>query len=360
MVVVLDGISWGYLEAASTPFLDGLMRAGTAETCRAMVPTVTNVNNASIITGVFPETHGISANSYYDPAKGVEVFMDSSAFLNHPTWLELEAREGRRSLLLTVKDKLLRLLSRGSTASYSAERPSEALVEEVGEPPSIYSAEASLWLLKAARLELERRRWDVVYICTTDYVPHKYPPTSPEARDYISQLDEGLERLFELDVALGIVADHGMNPKRVSLDPVRLLRDEGIEARLIATIKDEHPTHHMNLGGSAYLYLKDGVAEAREVLADAEGVEMALPRSEASKRFRLPADRVGDLMVLADAEHTLGLNLRSTYEDVEVRSHGSLHEVEVPLISSIGMELEGEAFNKDVFPRLKASLRGPR
>lgn len=357
VLVVLDGISWEYIKAAKTPFLDSLMDDGTAETCRAMMPTVTNVNNASIITGAFPEEHGISANSYYDPSTGVEVFMDSSSFLNRPTWLEREAGLGGRTLLLTVKDKLLRLLSRGATASYSAERPPRGLVEELGMPPPIYSSEVSIWLLEAARLEMGRRRWDLAYISTTDYIPHKYPPASPEAREYLSKLDEGLERLFELDVNLGIVADHGMNPKRVNLDPVRLLKEWGIEARMVAAIRDEHPTHHMNLGGSAYLYIKEGVERAGEILASAEGVEMVLSRAEAAERFRLPAERIGDLLVLAEAEYTLGLNPRTIYEDVEVRSHGSLHEAEVPLISSLRMEGEGEAYNKDLFPRLKAALR---
>lgn len=359
VLVVLDGISWEYIKAANTPFLDGLMRGGSAETCMAMVPTVTNVNNASIITGAFPEEHGISSNSYYDPETGLEVFMDSMSFLTHPTWLELEANRGGRTLLLTVKDKLLRLLSRGATASYSAERPPWKLVEELGTPPSIYTSEVSVWLLKAARLEMERRRWDLTYISTTDYTPHKYPPVSPEAREYLSMLDEELERLFELDVVLGIVADHGMNQKRVNLDPVRLLKDEGIEARLVAAIRDEHPTHHMNLGGSAYLYLREGLERAWEVLASAEGVEMALSRDEAAERFRLPADRIGNLLVLAEKEYTLGLNSRSIYEDVEVRSHGSLHEVEVPLISSIRMKPEKGGYNKDLLPRLKAALGIP-
>jgi phosphonoacetate hydrolase len=340
--------------------MDSLMRAGTAETCRAMTPTVTNVNNASIITGVYPEAHGISANSYYDPATGVEVFMDSPSFLNHPTWLEAEARRGRRTLLITVKDKLLRLLSRGATDSFSAERPPGWIVEEIGEPPSIYSSEVNTWILKAACHVLRKGAWDVVYISTTDYVPHKYPPESPEATDYMSQLDEGLERLFELDIALGLVADHGMNRKRVNLDPVMLLGEEGIEARLLATIRDEHPVHHMNLGGSAYLYLRGGLERAREILASAKGVEMALTRSEAAARFRLPAGRIGDLLVLADVDYTLGRNSRSIYEDVEIRSHGSLHEAEVPLISSLRLEPAGEAYNKDLFSRLTSSLRIPR
>ncbi|MBS7637967.1 alkaline phosphatase family protein [Candidatus Bathyarchaeota archaeon] len=359
VLLVLDGITWDYIEAANTPFLDSLMRMGSAETCRAMVPTVTNVNNASIITGAFPEEHGISSNSYYDPKTGLEVFMDSSSFLTHPTFLELEAKGGGRTLLLTVKDKLLRLLSRGATASYSAERPPGRLVEEIGMPPSIYSSEVSTWLLKAARLEMERRRWDLAYISTTDYIPHKYPPSSQEAREYLSNLDEELGRLFELDVVLGIVADHGMNQKRVNLDPVRLLKEDGIEARMVAAIRDEHPTHHMNLGGSAYLYLEEGLERAREALASAEGVEEVLSRDEAARRFRLPAERIGDLLLLADFEYTLGLNSRSIYEDVEIRSHGSLHEAEVPLISSLRMETEGEAYNKDLFPRLKAAIRRP-
>ncbi|MFQ6054106.1 MAG: alkaline phosphatase family protein, partial [Candidatus Bathyarchaeia archaeon] len=187
---------------------------------------------------------------------------------------------------------------------------------------------------------------------TTDYVPHKHAPGTPEAERYMARLDEELARIAEHGVALGVVADHGMNEKRVNLDLVRLLAEEGRRARFIAAIKDEHVIHHQNLGGSAYLYVEGDVEGAREVVASADGVEVVLTRAEAAARFRLPADRIGDLLVLAEIGHTFGPNPRSVYADVEVRSHGSLHEREVPLILNRRLEAGRELYNKDVIPAL--------
>jgi len=131
VIVCLDGVSWNYVKESKTPFLDKMGREGVTSTCKAMVPTVTNVNNASIITGTFPEEHGISTNSYYDPATGIEVYMDSSRFLTCHSLLEDITARGGRTLLLTVKDKLRRLLARNVTDSYSLERPPQNLVEGI-------------------------------------------------------------------------------------------------------------------------------------------------------------------------------------------------------------------------------------
>jgi phosphonoacetate hydrolase len=341
VAVCLDGVSWSYIEEADTSFLDSLTRVGSSTTAEAMVPTVTNVNQASILTASHPDIHGISGNTYYNPASRRMVYMDSSHFLRCPTLLETTSKRGWRTLLLTVKDKLRRLLSKGVTHSYSIERPTDEVVRELGSPPSIYTAEADLWLLRAARWELEHRRWDLVYLSTTDYIAHKHGPGEPEAKEYLSRLDETLEELWGLGMELGVVSDHGMEEKRVNLDPVRLLREKDIEARLIAAIRDEHYVHHRNLGGSAYLYVEEDVERARRILSEAEGVELTLTREEAVERFRLPPDRIGDLLLLAEEDYTLGPNPRSIYRDVELRSHGSLHEVEIPLILSLHKPLEG-------------------
>ena len=82
VLICLDGCSWDYIESATMPNLTELRRAYSSVTCEAMVPTVTNVNNASILTGGFPTKHGITGNYYLDRSSGAETYMDSSAFLN--------------------------------------------------------------------------------------------------------------------------------------------------------------------------------------------------------------------------------------------------------------------------------------
>jgi len=356
VVVCLDGINWDYVKEGNTPFLDSLARNGTMETCLTMVPTVTNVNNASIITCSFPEVHGITTNWFYDPETGLEVYMDSSRFMMCETYLEGAAQRGQRTLLLTAKDKLRRLLAKDCDKSYSVERPDPRICEEFEPPPGIYEPDASPWLLRAADHEIKNHEWDVVYVSTTDFVPHKYSPKDPEARDYVNRIDGALESIYGNGCSLGVVADHGMNAKSVNMDPSRLLQEHGISSKMVASIKDEHVVHHQNLGGSAYLYASEA-EKALAVLEGAEGVEAVYRRDEAAGEFRLMRERIGDLLLLADEDHTFGPNERNIYRDIEIRSHGSLHENEVPFMLSVRYETEERLYNKEVIPALVHTMQ---
>ena len=357
VVVCLDGVNWNYINEGNTPFLDSLVRNGTGETCQTMVPTVTNVNNASIITCAFPELHGITTNWFYDPETGLEVFMDSSNFMLCKTYLEKAAQRGQKTLLLTAKDKLRRLLAKDCDKSYSVERPDPTICKELEPPPGIYEPDASPWLLQAAAHEIASHEWNVVYVSTTDFIPHMYSPKDPEARDYMSRIDEAIESIYSNRCILGVVADHGMNAKSVNIDPTRLLQEHGINSKMVESIKDEHVVHHQNLGGSAYLYVSEA-EKALAVLREAEGVEAVYRRDEAANEFKLMRERIGDLLLLADEDHTFGPNEESVYRDIEIRSHGSLHEDKVPFILSFRIETKEQLYNKDVIPTLTTTLIG--
>ena len=129
------------------------------------------------------------------------------------------------------------------------------------------------------------------------------------------------------------------------------LREQGINVKIIAAIKDEHVIHHMNLGGSAYLYT-DMPEKVKEILAECEGIETVFDRKEAVKEYKLMANRIGDLLILADIEYTFGRNKNTNYRRIDIRSHGSLHEREVPFIISRKMKIKREVYNKDLIPYL--------
>jgi phosphonoacetate hydrolase len=350
-IICLDGITWEYINNSKTPFIDSLGKTGTSTICQTMVPTVTNVNNASIITCSFPEKHGITSNWYYDRGTGKEVFMDSNHFLKCNTFLENEAKKGKKVILLTVKDKLRRLLQTKEVYSYSVEKPTAEIVDKTGSVPGIYELAASPWLLRAAYEEISERKWDIVYVSTTDFIPHKYAPKHRLAREYMSRIDEGLEYIHNHGYEMGIVSDHGMNHKSTNFDPVTYLKEYGVNSKIVASIKDEHIIHHMNLGGSAYLYT-NLPEKAKMILSDCEGVEAIYSREEAAKKYRLMPARIGDLLILADKKYTFGRNKDTTYRKIDIRSHGSLHEREVPFITSRKIQIEKELYNKDIIPYL--------
>jgi phosphonoacetate hydrolase len=336
VLICLDGLDPDYLETARTPALDAVARTGFFKVGEGVLPSVTNVNNASILTGTFPETHGIASNYWYDPATGQGRFIETADYLRAPTALERAARAGLRTALLVTKEKLLHFLGRGAMIAFSAERPPAEAVQAVGAPASIYSAEIDYWQLRALRWVLRTFDPDLIYCSTTDYVMHKHGPESAEAIRHVETLDALLGELLEAfpEHQMLITADHGMRDKTIGLDLVALLGERSIPAAFVPPIKDRYVVHHDNMGGAGYLYLApERVAEALALLRETDGIEAVYLREEAVERFRLPADRIGDLFVLATPETVFVEpgSTGSTRAAVRLRSHGGAYEIRVPI-----------------------------
>ncbi len=334
IIICLDGTSPQYLAKSETPNLDALAREGFSTTGQAIVPTVTNVNNTTIVTASFPETHGITSNYFLDQSSGKEFYMESAEFLLTDTIFRRVAEKGGKSALLTAKDKLKTLIQDGTTIAESAERPSAWLADRIGPPPDIYSIEVNHWLFRAAINLLTEEAPDLLYISTTDYATHTFAPDDDRSQWNINQLDSLLGEILNVsaDIEIVVTADHGMNLKTYALDLNRIMKDARIKANAIPIIKDHYIVHHQNLGGSAYIYLDDPstLAEAMAVLKEEKGIEAVLSSAEAAKLYRLHPGRIGHLFVLADADTVFGA-LPSAREEVKIRSHGSLHEQDIPI-----------------------------
>ncbi len=341
ILLCIDGCSPDYIRKSDMPFLRRIGEEGFSSIGASMIPSVTNVNNVSIITGKYPAEHGITSNYYYDRATGVETYMECPDFIKAKNMLELGFEKGLRTALLTSKDKLRTLLNLGASITFSSERPPPWIVEKIGPPPPIYSIEVDLWLLKALREIMVAEKPDLVYVSTTDYAMHKHHPSDAESRSHMKGIDEALEATVrELenggeDVLICVTADHGMNDKRRVIDLESVLGEHGVLSKMNPIIKDRYVAHHSNLGGSAYLYLKD-ISETQktiDVLSDIEGVEAVLVAEEACKAYHLDAARVGDFLVLGERDYAFGLTGEEVL-DISVRTHGSLHEAQIPVIMS--------------------------
>jgi phosphonoacetate hydrolase len=361
VVISLDGCADEYLDAAMTrgrmPAIREMSRRGYRGLARAALPSFTNVNNASIVTGVPPSVHGISGNFFLDPDTGAEVMMNSAGFMRAGTLLAAAAAAGRRVALVTAKEKLRDLLSaRLQGMAFSAEKANEAREDThgiggveslVGRPtPSIYSAEASLFVLAAGAALLEAGRADFLYLSTTDYMHHRYGPCDEEAVEFCASLDEEIGRVLETGALVAITADHGMNAKQaldgrpnvIYLEP--LLEDRfGPGVRVILPITDPYVLHHGALGSLAMVYLPDPstVERAREWTLALPGITEVHDRRTAAVKLELPADRIGDLVVLSGRDVVIGRT--PEYHDLSalqagLRSHGGRYEEMVPLLVS--------------------------
>jgi len=200
---------------------------------QGVVPSVTNVNNVSIITGVTPRIHGITSNYWFNRSTGEESYMESPDFLCYSTILEGANRKGMSTVLLTSKKKLQGLLDVGTEYSLCAEDPDEEMLRKIGPKQSIYSSDINLWLFRALRLILKERNPDVVYCSTTDWTMHKYAPDQEESIKHIQAIDSLLGQILDENPhrEIYLTADHGMPVKTRGIDLRRVLGSEGINPR---------------------------------------------------------------------------------------------------------------------------------
>ncbi|SAL27660.1 phosphonoacetate hydrolase [Caballeronia cordobensis] len=363
IVVCVDGCEQEYINqailAGKVPFLASLQSTGTVLAGDCVVPSFTNPNNLSIVTGAPPSVHGICGNFFFDKETQSEVLMNDAKYLRAPTILAEMARAGGRVAVVTAKDKLRSLLGhRLEGICFSAEKADQVtrrehgidnILARVGMPvPSVYSAELSEFVFAAGLSILREERPDLMYLSTTDYVQHKHAPGTPEANAFYAMMDGYLQRLHDEGAVLALTADHGMNAKTDAIGrPNVVYLQDALDARygaqstrVILPITDPYVVHHGALGSYATVYLHEGDDEARQrdvmaFIAAINGVEAVLTRAEASERFELPPDRTGELVVLGERLTALGsaaVNHDLSGLTVPLRSHGGLSEQKVPLI----------------------------
>jgi phosphonoacetate hydrolase len=372
IVICLDGCEPAYLSAASqaglTPALDRIRAAGTERLAHSVIPSFTNPNNLSIATGRPPAVHGICGNYLYDPETGEEVMMNDVRFLRAPTLFAAFQDAGAKVAIVTAKDKLRALLGAGLDCAngrgfcFSSERSDQTTKAEngienaaawLGRPvPEVYSADLSEFVFAAGVKLLEEERPDVMYLTTTDYIQHKHAPGDAEANAFYAMFDAYLDRLDSLGAAIVVTADHGMKPKHDpdTLAPnviyVQDLLDDWLgagAARVILPITDPYVVHHGALGAFATAYLPEGADRAGIVarLAAREELIEVITREEAVARYDLPADRIGDIVMISGETTTIGTSearhdLAALKEPL--RSHGGLTEQEVPFIVNRRMD----------------------
>ena len=334
LFICMDGCDPEYLKHSDIPNLKRMMRSGMYREGRCMIPSVTNVNNSSIATACFPSEHGITGNYYYDRATQKGTYMESPEFLLRPTIFEKARLRGYRTAFLCSKDKLRELLRRGSDLAASAEQPPAELVRAIGPKADVYSPDLNYWTFRAAR-HLLRNGYNFLFVSTTDYMMHTYAPRQAPSQEHMHEVDKLLGAIVDdhPNMEVYFTADHGMNAKSKAVDLGRFLAREGIAAEAVPIIKDRYVKHHSNLGGSSYIYVKSpkDVEKAAAMLRQHAAIEEVLSNAEAVSRFHLKSDRIGDLLVLARKEWVVG-DLDAVEEDVQIRSHGSLHERTVPIL----------------------------
>ena len=367
-VICCDGSEPAYMEVAMAaglmPNLRRIIAKGANLRGHSVIPSFTNPNNLSIVTGQPPAVHGICGNYLIDPATGRETMMNDPKWLRAPTIFEAFQKQGARIAMVTAKDKLRLLLGKGlvfdgSAVAFSSEKADKVNLAENGiadvclmagmSVPDVYSAELSEFVFAAGVKLLSSMRPDLMYLSTTDYVQHKYAPGSVGANEFYAMMDTYLGQLDAGGAILVIVADHGMKDKHLadgSPDVIYLqdVLDQTFgtgQTKVILPITDPYVVHHGALGSFATVYAYGpAVAEVMAEIGRQPGIDVVLNRKDGCARFELPEDRMGDIVVVSGGPK--GSKVIGTSRDKHdlsglnepLRSHGGLTEQEVPVIAN--------------------------
>ena len=375
IAICLDGCEPAYLDAAIAdglmPTLRRMRETGTDRLAHSVIPSFTNPNNLSIATGRPPSVHGICGNFLFDPDSGEEVMMNDVRFLRAPTIFQKFYEAGAKVAIVTAKDKLRALLGSGmafdedrarcfsaekSASSTLTEHGQDAAADWLGMPqPDVYSAQLSEFVFAAGVKLMQEWSPDVMYLTTTDYIQHKYAPDDAEAKSFYRVFDTYLKQLDAMGAAIVVTADHGMKPKHLAdgspaVVYVQDLMDNWLgdaAARVILPITDPYVVHHGALGSFATAYLPE-TADIADIVAKLQataGITDVLTKAQAVDRFELPADRIGDIVMVSGENMTIGTSEHRhdlAALDVPLRSHGGLTEQEVPFIANRVLDLPSQ------------------
>lgn len=370
VVVTVDGNEPEYFDVAMEkglmPYVKGQKEKGLLFQAKSQLPSTTNTNNVSIITGVTPAEHGICGNYYYDVERDEDIMMHDPDLVRVPTILAEVQKAGFRVAGVTAKDKLRKMLakdldfSQDTAICFSSEYSASTNKAEHGidnaeqftgmQQPEVYSGELSEFVMKAGVKLLDTFKPHVMYLTLTDYIQHTYAPDEDGALTFYQMLDTYFKQLDEAGCTLVITADHGMNakthadgsPKAVYINSLINTHLPEVEYRTILPITDPYVSHHGALGALAYIYVSDADAgKVTALLEKQDGVYSVTPKDEAVKTFNLAGDRIGDLVVSADAPTVLG----KTPEDHDLsklhrklRSHGGFFETNIPMVTNFAID----------------------
>jgi phosphonoacetate hydrolase len=366
VVICCDGSEPDYMEITRAkglmPNLDRIVAKGENRRGLSVIPSFTNPNNLSIVTGAPPSVHGICGNYLIDPATGAETMMNDPKWLRAPTIFEAFQKAGATVAVVTAKDKLRLLLGKGLTFNgtavcFSSERADKAVKAENGidnvcamvgmDVPNVYSAELSEFVFAAGVKLLSSMQPDLMYLSTTDYVQHKYAPGSKGANDFYAMMDRYLGQLDDGGAIIVIVADHGMKDKHLATgEPDVIYLQDVLDQKFgagatkaILPITDPYVAHHGALGSFATVYAYGpAIKDIMSLVSAQAGIDIALTRKEACTIFELPEDRMGDVIVISGGpKATKVIGTSRDKHDLSglsepLRSHGGVTEQEVPII----------------------------
>lgn len=300
ILISFDGFRADYLDRPDLPnFRQAMQRGARARAMVPVFPSLTFPNHYSLVTGLYPDRHGIVANSFYDPMRNQRYSLSDRAAVTDGTWYRGEP--------IWVTAETQGMVSAcffwpGSEAAIGGVRPTFWNEYE----DSVSNSERVDGVLRWLRLPEERRPHVItVYFSEVDSASHDGPLNSTEVTQALRSLDRTLGSLLDGVNALPIrdrvyvvlTSDHGMVETNAS------------QTVALDSIADMTGVRVGFVGPVTSLHIAAGVGRASEVrnqLNSRLQHGRAYLREDLPPRFRFSADpRAGDVVVVMDESWTL-------------------------------------------------------
>jgi alkaline phosphatase D len=294
VLVSLDGFRWDYPAKYGAPHIQAMAKDGASapEGMLPSYPSLTFPNHLSLVTGLYPEHHGIVANSFYDPARNDTYVYTQSKTNGDGTWYSgtplwsLAEQQGMRAACLFWP---------GSEAEIAGKRPSYYLKFDNKLDDKKRVEQVLAWLALPPE---QRPHFVTLYYSNVDHEGHEHGPDSDEVRDAVHHVDEMIGDLqagiaaSKLPVDLIVLADHGMVA----------LKGEPIDLSAFADLSGVHTE-------GSLIYAKNG-KEAKKVYKEFKAHPD--PRFTVYRRADVPKDlhydsnpREGDPVVVPNGPYSL-------------------------------------------------------
>ncbi len=318
ILISIDGYRFDYNRLFSPPNLLQVAREGVAaESLRPSYPSKTFPNHYTLVTGLYPEHHGIVSNEFFDPARGEGYSLtdrksseDGSWYFGEPLWITAQ-KQG----MLTASYFWV-----GSEADIQGIHPNYYFRYDDKVSYDARVDQAISWLkLSSAR----RPHFITLYFERVDQAAHKHGVMSAEVKDAVKEIDRAIGRLRAgvaqtgLSVNIVIVSDHGMqdlDPKKVSyLDDLPWAKFVLSKFQVVGR------------GPQMLLYLNPGenpslIDEAQKLIKRGAKGYQVYKRDEMEHFHYRATPRVGDLIIVPDAPYSVGL--RATPPAITGANHG--------------------------------------
>lgn len=302
IMVSFDGFRADYLDRYPAPNFQRVARNGVrARGLIPVFPSKTFPNHYSIVTGQYPETHGIVSNRFFDPARGetyalgdVKTVFDASWYRGEPIWVTAERQGMVSGTFFWVASEAP---IKGIRATYWK---NFAIAQSI--PNSMRVDTVLAWLQKPA---LERPHMTTLYMGDVDGAGHRFGPESPQVATAILAVDSALGRLLDGVEALPVrdstyvvlVSDHGMT----TYTPETAVALESLIDTVGVRLADGGPNANLHVtGGAARAGMIRNALNAR--LRNGR----AYLRKDIPARLHYRADpRIGDVVVIMDEHYQI-------------------------------------------------------